>query len=60
MHIEYAQEELSLSAGRPRLEIPRETLRTLVLSGITIRSIADMFAVWPSTVRRRMVEEGLR
>ncbi|XP_041823365.1 uncharacterized protein LOC121629368 isoform X3 [Melanotaenia boesemani] len=60
VHIEYAQEELSLSAGRPRLEIPRETLGTLVLSGITIRSIAEMFAVSPSTVRRRMVEEGLR
>ncbi|XP_041824008.1 uncharacterized protein LOC121628755 [Melanotaenia boesemani] len=53
-------EELSLSAGSQRLEIPRETLRTLVLSGITIGSIADMFAVSPSTVRRRMVEEGLR
>lgn len=60
VHMEYVREELSIRVGRPRLETPREALRPLVLSGITIRTIAKMFDVSPSTVRRRMVEEGLR
>lgn len=60
VRLEYAEEELSSNVGRPRLEIPAAALRTLVLSGITIGVIADMFSVSPSTIRRKMTEEGLR
>lgn len=60
VRVENTQAELLSNVGRPRLDIPPAALKTLVLSGITIGDIANMFAVSPSTVRRRMAEEGLR
>ncbi|XP_023818518.1 uncharacterized protein LOC105358284 [Oryzias latipes] len=60
VHVDRTTEELSLSTGRPRLEVPVETLRSLVLCGMTTKAIASMLAVSESTVRRRMLEEALR
>ena len=48
VHRQYIHEELSSRAGRPHLDTPREAPRTLVLSGITVRSIANMFGVSPT------------
>ncbi|KAF6728516.1 hypothetical protein FQA47_024388 [Oryzias melastigma] len=60
VRLDYTTEELSKHAGRPCLEVPLEALRTLVLCGMTTKAIANTLAVSESTVRRRMLEEGLR
>lgn len=61
VRMENAQEEVRLNVGRrPRFEVPDATLTSLVLSGITVRDIANIFAVSPSTIKRRMAEQGLR
>ncbi len=41
-HKEHAQEELFSNVGRPHLEISGAAIKSLVLSGITVRDIADV------------------
>ncbi len=57
--VEHAQEELLSNVGCPHLEVSGAAIKSLMLSGITVRDIADMFAV-TSTIHWRLVEEGLR
>ncbi|XP_073718079.1 uncharacterized protein [Misgurnus anguillicaudatus] len=49
-----------LGPGRPKYDIPVETIRMHLLSGFTVQEIADLFEVSNKTIRRRMEQHHMR